>query len=230
MTRLIAHVEGQTEELFVNEVLAPYLYANGYSSVSARIIGNARLRSRRGGIKPWGVVKSDIARHLASDGESYATTMVDYYALPAESGKAWPGRAEATSLIHSQKADHIEKRLTEDLLNSSTDHTVAHRFIPYIAIHEFEALLFSDCTGFANALGMPELSPKLQSIRDSFGTPEEINDSPVTAPSKRVESIFSRYEKPLYGNIAALEIGIEKMKNECPHFANWIERLLKVTA
>lgn len=230
MTRLIAHVEGQTEELFVNEVLAPYLYANGYSSISARIVGNARLRSRRGGIKPWSSVKSDISRHLASDGESYATTMVDYYALPAESGKAWPGRAEAASLTHSQKATHIEKKLTEDLLNSSSDHTVAYRFIPYIAIHEFEALLFSDCAGFANALGMPELSSKLQSIRDGFQSPEEINDSPITAPSKRVESIFSRYEKPLYGNIAALEIGIEKMSDECPHFANWIERLLKITA
>ena len=49
MKRLLVHVEGQTEETFVNELLAPHLLARGYSPVSARLMGNARLRERRGG-------------------------------------------------------------------------------------------------------------------------------------------------------------------------------------
>ena len=37
MTRLLIHVEGPTEEVFVNEVLASHLYGCGYTKVSARI-------------------------------------------------------------------------------------------------------------------------------------------------------------------------------------------------
>ena len=48
--RLLVHVEGETEQSFVNEVLASYLMDHGYSAVSVRIVGNARQRIRRGGI------------------------------------------------------------------------------------------------------------------------------------------------------------------------------------
>jgi hypothetical protein len=51
MPRLLVHVEGQTEETFVNDVLCEHLTRSGYSSVSARLVGNPRLRSRRGGIR-----------------------------------------------------------------------------------------------------------------------------------------------------------------------------------
>ena len=39
MDRLLIHVEGQTEEDFVNEVLRNHLVAKGYHSVDARIVG-----------------------------------------------------------------------------------------------------------------------------------------------------------------------------------------------
>lgn len=58
MSRLLVHVEGQTEEDFVNEVLGPHLWAYGYTQVSARLLGNARLRSRRAGIKAWPVKRA----------------------------------------------------------------------------------------------------------------------------------------------------------------------------
>ena len=74
MTRLLVHVEGETEENFVNEVLAPYLYARGFSSVSARLFGNARQRGRRGGIKPWSTVRKDIVDHLKADRQCIAAT------------------------------------------------------------------------------------------------------------------------------------------------------------
>lgn len=226
MTRLLVHVEGQTEETFVNEVLAPHFHSKGYTGVSARLIGNARLRTRRGGIKGWSSVRSDIHRHLLSDQGCVATTMVDYYALPTTGPKAWPGRLEAAAMHHDKKALHIQELLIQDLKTIEANNGTAHsRFIPFIAMHEFEALLFSDCSTFASSLCRPGLSEQLQIIRDQFASPEHINDSPQTAPSKRVEQLFPGYEKPLFGNIAALEIGLSKIKSECPHFASWIDRL-----
>ena len=64
MPRLLIHVEGQTEEAFVNEVPEQYLLARGYHNVAARIVGNARLRRRRGGIRPWPSVRKDILHQL----------------------------------------------------------------------------------------------------------------------------------------------------------------------
>lgn len=228
MTRLIVHVEGQTEELFVNETLAPHLYKKGFTLISARLIGNARLRANRGGIKGWDSVKRDIQRHLEQDRGCYVTTMVDYYALPQSGQKAWPGRHEATDLPHDFKAQHIENLLQQEVIALCNSHTAINRFIPYIALHEFEALLFSDCHAFASSLNCFEVESQLYTIRNSFQTPEHINDSPETAPSKRIEEIFPRYEKLLFGNIAALEIGIDSMRAQCPHFSDWLTRLESV--
>jgi len=92
-------------------------------------------------------------------------------------------------------------------------------------MHEFEALLFSDCEAFSRAIGQPELALELTAIRDGFDTPERINDSPETAPSKRVLALKLSYQKPLLGALAALEIGLEKIRAECPHFDGWVRRL-----
>ena len=225
MKRLLVHVEGQTEETFVNELLAPHLLARGYSAVSARLMGNARLRERRGGVKAWTAVRDDICRHLQSDKGGIATTMVDYYALPASGPKAWPGRIEANAKTHADKAAAIESAIAQDLASVLGVAHVAQRFVPFVVIHEFEALLFSDCAAFACGIDRPELSADFQSIRNSFATPEHINDSPVTAPSKRVEALIPGYEKPLLGVLAALEIGLDTMRQECPHFSDWLGRL-----
>src|SRR5436853_7911892 len=106
--RLLIHVEGETEEDFVNEFLRDNLIQAGYQSVSARIIGNARLRCRRGGIRPWPSVKKDIIRHLREDPNCLATMMVDYYGLPQQVAGAWPGRGEASNLESLRKASCVE--------------------------------------------------------------------------------------------------------------------------
>ena len=93
MTRLFVLVEGQTEETFVNHVLAPHLYCQGFAAVSARLFGNARQRSRRGGIRSWQSAKRDIVRHLDEDREAAVALMVDYYGLPQTGERAWPGRS-----------------------------------------------------------------------------------------------------------------------------------------
>ena len=129
MTRLLVHVEGETEEDFVNKVLAPHLYSHGFSSVGARLIGNARQRDRRGGIRAWSTVRKDIMNHLKEDRASIATTMVDYYGLPQIGPKAWPGRLEASKLAFSEKANRVETALLEDIsreMGSSFDQERVH--------------------------------------------------------------------------------------------------------
>ncbi len=92
-------------------------------------------------------------------------------------------------------------------------------------MHEFEAILFSDCERFASAIGRIELQPELLKIRSAFNSPEEINDSPDTHPSKRIVDLVPEYRKPIHGNLAACEIGIAAICRECAHFRDWIERL-----
>lgn len=225
MTRLLVHVEGQTEETFVNELIRPHLLSRGFTSVSARLLGNARQRERRGGIKAWAAVRDDITRHLLADTGCYSTTMVDYYALPATGYKAWPGRENANNLTHASKAQEVESATALDISLTLKIPLQFSRFIPYVVMHEFEALLFSDCEAFARGIDRAYLAPVFQSIKDQFGNPEEINDSPATAPSKRVEMLIPGYQKPFLGNLAALEIGLPKMRQECPRFAQWLANL-----
>lgn len=225
LDRLLIHVEGQTEETFVNEVLRPHLSTRGFVSVSARLMGNARQHDRRGGIRGWNTVRGEILNHLKEDAGCVATTMVDYYALPQTGIKAWPGRGTAGKLPFVRKAVTVEGALSDDICNSLGTSFNRARFIPYVMMHEFEALLFSDCDAFGRVIGQPGLSPKLREIRDAFSTPEEINDSPNTAPSKRVESLIPGYQKPFFGALVALEIGLDAIRRECPHFREWLERL-----
>ncbi len=229
MPRLLVHVEGQTEETFVNEVLRAHLLAAGYESVAARIIGNARLRQRRGGIRHWPAVRKDVLSHLLQDAGCVATTMVDYYGLPQEGLGAWPGRARAVGLLNPQKAPHVEQALLEDLQTHS-EGPISSRFVPFVIMHEFEGLLFSDCRAFAIGIGRAELAERLQEIRNSFETPEDINDGPSTCPSRRIEQIVTGYEKPLLGTLAALEIGLTRMREQCPHFNDWLIRLESLLA
>ena len=117
MARLLIHVEGQTEEDFVNEVLRDHLVSKGYHSVEASIVGNARLRQRRGGIRPWPSVKMDIINHLREDPGCVATTMVDYYALPQTGAGGWPGRAESKDLSSiEKKALCVHDAVRDDLV------------------------------------------------------------------------------------------------------------------
>ncbi len=221
MSRLIVHVEGQTEESFVNQVLAPHLYDHGYTSVSARLIGNARQRSRRGGIRRWELVRDGILSHLKADDGLSVTTMVDYYGLPT----TWPGRAEAPALPFPDRSASVERDILDDVSAQLGDSFDRQRFIPYVVMHEFEGLLFSDPEGLGRGIGQDDLTPNFLAIRNAFDTPEQINDSPETAPSTRVLGLFPRYQKPLQGTLAAQEIGLEAIRRECPQFSRWIERL-----
>lgn len=87
MARLFTLVEGETEETFVKELLSPHLCGKGFESVRARLMGKARLRAQRGGVRGWTEVKMEIVRHLRTDAALFVTTMVDYYGMPSDPKK-----------------------------------------------------------------------------------------------------------------------------------------------
>ncbi len=225
MARLLVHVEGETEETFVKEILKPHLCQHGYVQVNPRLMGNARKRDRRGGIRGWDAVRKDIINHLREDAGCLATTMVDYYALPQSGAKAWPGRSAANQLPFEQKAQTVQTAMAQDIARQMGDDFDPARFLPYVIMHEFEGLLFSDCERFSTGVGRPDLAPQLRAIRDEFATPEEINDSPQTCPSQRIAALIPGYEKPLMGVLAILEIGLPAIRQQCRFFRQWLEHL-----
>ena len=223
--RVLVLVEGQTEESFVNNVLASYLGDHGLYDVRAKLIGNARQRRGRGGIKPWKGVKKEILSHIKEDTGRTVTTMVDFYGLPSSGNSGWPGRADSQNYPQAEKAIHVETKMLESIGDALGQDKQVDRFIPFVVMHEFEALLFSDCERFADNIGQPDLYAAFQAIKDEFTSPEDINDSSVTAPSKRVEGLVPGYDKPLLGTLAALSVGIDAMRRECPHFDSWLDTL-----
>lgn len=227
--RLLIHVEGQTEEEFVNEVLAHDLYGKGFTSVTARICGSARSRKRRGGICGWPTFREEVAKHLLSDTSAFATSFVDYYALPSSGAGGWPGRNTCAGLSLSDKAAHISAALSVDFQTHYGEAT-AKRFIPFVAMHEFEGLLFSDPALMAKGIGRPDLEGQLMGIRAGFESPEHINDSPLTAPSKRIVYLEPAYNKILHGNLAALEVTLDRIRHECQTFNGWLSSLENLVA
>ena len=153
--------------------------------------------------------------------------MVDYYGLPQNDPKTWPGRKEASAVASPANPEVVEAALLDDVVRTMGADFSSSRFIPFVTMHEFEALLFSDCKRFALGIGQPEMANPFQVIRDAFSNPEEIDDSPDGAPSKRILALVPGYQKPLMGTLAAMEIGLATMRAECPHFDGWLKRLEK---
>lgn len=156
--------------------------------------------------------KKDIQTWLKQDTEAYVTTMFDLYALPTD----FPGMQNA-SLKGIEKSIFIENEFKADIGNT--------RFLPYIQTHEFEALIFCDTSKVDEVIPDCFISKKLEAIKCLYASPELINDSPQTAPSKRILSLHRSYNKVLYGTRIIKKIGLNNLMNECQHFASWIHSL-----
>jgi len=151
--------------------------------------------------------------------------MVDFYGLPDRGAGEWPGRAGARGVDGHSKASSVEAALASEIVAAMGLDFDRRRFVPFVVMHEFEGLLFSDCAAFSDGIGRPDLASTFRRIREEFKTPEDINDSAATAPSKRVKTLIPGYEKPLFGALAILNIGLDKIRAECPHFDDWLTRL-----
>ncbi len=217
MTRVHVVVEGQTEESFVNEVLAPPLWTHQVS-LNPILLG---VPGHKGGRPNYARVQKDILRKLKGDRSAYCSTMLDFYGL----GKGFPGTPLPANLSNLERVIHIEQAVKQDIIAQVPDLRPDVRFLPYLQLHEYEGLLFSDPGAFANSIYQSHLARQFQAVRQAFPTPEDIDDSPNTAPSKRVLQLCPFYSKVLDGTRAATAVGVNAMRRECPHFREWFERL-----
>ena len=206
MKRVIVYCEGPTEETFVNRVLAPFLY----------LYEVYLYPSPCNGVSKYSIIKRDLNALCKSDSSAVVTTMLDYYALPSDT----PGINSGNGGDIYQKVQRIENAIQEDI--------GVPNLLPNLMIHEFEALLFSNPECFSYC-GLNERAIRqLCSIRKEFDSPEHINNSPNTAPSKRILAIHPTYSKPLDGYNIAKDIGIDLMRQECKHFNAWVEQLMQL--
>jgi len=217
MSRILALVEGHTEKKFVKEILQPYLSTKNVY-ISATLLGTGR---GAGGVGPYQRFRRDILNHIKQGGMDYYTTMFDYYGMP----NTWPGRDESRAMNYKAAAQVIEKGILDDITAELGDSFNPTCLIPYIQMHEFEALLFSDPEKLARSSAYLRAIDPLTKILEEAGEPEAINDNTETAPSKRIQKHIRSYQKTINGIIAAKEIGIETMREKCPHFRGWIDKL-----
>lgn len=214
MTRVKIIVEGLTEQSFVRDVLAPTLW-------SRQVFLYPILLGHSGGNPSYTRVKTDVLAQLKQDRTAYCSTLLDFYGL----GEGFPGTPLPPALANIEKVIRIEQAAKEDIVEHAPDLRAEFRFLPYLQLHEYEGLLFSDPAAFAKGIDQPNLAEPFQLIRNQFKTPEDIDDDPDTAPSKRVLELHPSYSKIVDGTLGAKAVGIEIMRQQCPHFHGWVERL-----
>ncbi len=221
MARVYVTAEGYTEQRFAVDVLSPHLASLGVFLPKPRLAAVAKKKGRthRGGLSRYLPVKNDICRWLREDqnADAHFTTMFDLYALPSD----FPGYAEANKKPHAgARVLALEEALGEDIDDS--------RFIPYIQLHEFEALLLSDPNAFACQYHEHRQQiERLEQLCAKYASPEDIDDGQHSAPSKRVGKEIPEYvgAKRTAGPIIAAEIGLAKIREKCPHFNDWVTKL-----
>ena len=219
MNRGCIVVEGQTEEAFVNQILAPHLGQYGIFVTACRIeTGRKGGRIFRGGMSSYEKARRDLQRWLRMSSFSWVSTMFDLYALPHD----FPGYEDAR-----RKANPLER---VELLEQSFENDIGEtHFYPYLQLFEFEALLFSDVTKILDYyVDEPQSCiMQLQAMRAAALSPEHINDGPETAPSKRIIRFLPSYakDKAIAGPFIAEAIGLDVLRTECIHFDKWVTSL-----
>lgn len=211
--------EGPTEERFVWDVLAPMFWPRN-QSVRPRLIPTSRYS--RGGALSHDRILRYLRNTLRERADIYVTTFFDLYGLKTD----FPGMTESAAVTDPiARASTIETHFAEAVIREAQCRE--DRFVPHIQPYEFEALLFSDVNRF------PEMQPEwrsylasLQLARSSVTSPEHINDGCETHPSARLTRLLRpRYEKVLHGTAIAARIGLDRIRSECVHFTNWLDRI-----
>jgi len=215
-------VEGTTEQTFVRDVLAPHM-AQKSIYLNPVLIGKP---GHKGGDVRFVRARNDIGNFLKQRSDTYISTMFDYFRIDSK----WPGKEKAhrqllqgATLTASHKAEIIETATRNEIRKSFPGYDSENRFVPYIEMHEFEALLFSDADILAEKTDI-DVSLILR-ITEGFDNLEEINENPEKAPSKRLGALTSGYRKVAMGKTVSESIGIQAIRSQCPHFDHWLTKL-----
>lgn len=217
-------VEGSAEEAFVNDVMAPH-FASLNIFVSARKIktgwDRANNKPAKGGLLKYIKFRNDVLRWIESDrGRPYTfyTSFIDLYAFPKDAESPYTPQIQQIR-DHYRRVAALEAAIAQDIQHP--------HFIPYVQLHEFETFLLTDpdrlLTMYPKAeTGISRLKREIEGMK-----PEEINEFPHTAPSKRIIQHLPEYEgqKAQVGPLVAEEIGLYLLREKCPHFNKWITQL-----
>lgn len=220
MKRICIVCEGQTEETFVREVLAPSFY-----ELDLNLIGETIQTStgHKGGSLSYERVHKHLRNRLNQASAYAVTTLFDFYRLDNE----FPGFSEAKAKHNlQQQLEVLNQALHQDVVGKVG--CMPNRFIPYIQPHEFEALLFSDVTTLTNSESNWRGSEAaLHLARNAVESPEHINERPDTKPAAHLERELKNpsFHKRRHGPILAKRIGLTKIENECKFFANWLNQI-----
>ena len=215
--------EGQTELRFASKVLTTYL-AEKRIIVIPQLLITSRKKNAKGGILSYQQAKRDLTFMIrgAQDNEQevhYFTSMFDLYALPDD----FPGFAEASALKDYNQVAKLEEAFEKDVNY--------YKFIPYIQLHEFEALVLCDIDGLKDSY--PNASEKLGKLKEDITSKygenmELVDNSPETAPSKRIIKALKdeyHYDKPKSGTEITDKVGIDVLRSKCQHFNDWLTRI-----
>ena len=211
-------VEGATEQLFVERILAPYCAMHGVYLHSTQV----PKKGEKGGDVRFARVKTCVGNFLKQRSDTRVGTFFDYYGL-----KDWPSLDEvraAQGLSTAEIARRLNDSATAELAHEFPELNVANRFVPFMAVHEFEALLFSDASLLASSLGI-DVALIDEALR-VYGSPEAINTRSDKIPSRQIANwLEGRYIKTVQGIAVADKIGIDKMRFACHNFDDWLNRL-----
>lgn len=215
-------VEGQTEQTFIRDILAPTLSLQGIYLHPA-LIGKP---GHKGGDIRFDRAVNDIGQFLKQRSDTFVSTMFDYFCIDPN----WPGRSEVlhqttsgTKLTPQQKAEILETATLDAVIQRYPDSNAQKRFIPYIEMHEFEALLFCDANILAEKAQIDLKT--IQAILKQHGEPEAINDDPDQAPSKQILTHNPYYRKVVMGTVITESIGLRTLRKKCSHFNQWLSKL-----
>lgn len=213
--RLHILVEGQTEETIARDVLEPHLSSFGWS-ISRSIVKTKRPAAgpaHKGGVSSWGQLEREVSLLLHDSSLDVLTTLLDYYAFPPQA----PGMATRPEGTALERVKHVEQAMA--------DHFRDERFLPHLVLHEAETWVFAAREQLGWLFADEGLTAKLQADVVASDGPEGINDHPDTAPSKRLARYCVSYVKTQDGPLAIADLGIDRLRQECPHFEAWLRRL-----
>ena len=218
MTRVYVLCEGQSEENFVNFLLSPMFQSKNILLVPIVCLTRRNKDGRKftGGASSYGKIRNELVSLCRQHPHEYVTMMFDYYRLPHDT----PGKGSIPGGSAIDKVLYLEGQIGQDI--------GSRNFIPNIILHEFEGLLFSSPDAFSYC-GLSEDSIRaLHEIRNGHDSPEHIDYGDTTAPSKRILAVHPTYNKVIDGTAIAIDIGIEKILNECRHFDGWVNKIRRL--
>lgn len=220
MSRVLVLVEGPTERAIVERVFAPELGVKGVY-LYARLVGKP---GHKGGNR-FATVRRELRALLHQEPGSVVTMLFDYYGLRND----WPGLSGAKGKNPEEIPAIVESAIAAAVAEEMGPGFNPNRFIPYVQLYEIESLLFAGPDEMAKVFNRSELEEEFRKIVEQCGGCEMINDGPETAPSKRIIGLFPAYKKGSSVNAHAYRIarhiGLERMRQSCPHFNEWVSKL-----